>query len=193
MMKENFALVISQSDKDYLRSLVRRVIADSFKPGATPENLITPDYLPAPDSELLRQNLGAFVTLKRHGHLRGCIGWLVGTEPLYITVARMALSAAFKDPRFTPLRENELEDLEVEISIMGPITLCPDPNLIQIGRHGLIIRRGNRQGLLLPQVPLEWGWDRQTFLCQTCVKAGLPPQSWQEKDTEILWFEALVF
>ncbi len=192
-MEENFALVINQAEKDYLHALVRRIIADSFKPGTTPENLTDSNNLPPPESELLKQKLGAFVTLKRQGNLRGCIGWLVGTEPLYLTVARMALSAAFKDPRFAPLQEQELKDLEIEISIMGPITLCPDPELIQIGRHGLIMRRGNRQGLLLPQVPQEWGWDRQTFLAQTCVKAGLPPQSWQEKETEILWFEAIVF
>lgn len=192
-MEKNFALVINQAEKDYLHSLVRRTIADSFKPGIAAESLTDPATLPVPDSELLKQQLGAFVTLKRQGQLRGCIGWLVDTEPLYLTVARMALSAAFKDPRFPALQKQEQDDLEVEISIMGPITLCADPELIQIGRHGLIMRRDNRQGLLLPQVPLEWGWDRQTFLSQTCVKAGLPPQSWREKETEILWFEAVVF
>ncbi len=145
-----------------------------------------------PPPGVLHEKFGAFVTLKRHGQLRGCIGCLVGTGPLHATVADMAEAAAFRDSRFPPLTLTEFPDIETEISIMGPITRCEDPSLVRVGRHGLIMRRGNRQGLLLPQVPVEWEWDRDTFLDQTCHKAGLPPDAWHDPDTEIYWFEAFI-
>lgn len=149
-------------------------------------------FAPLPESVVLREKLGAFVTLKLYGSLRGCIGRLVSNDPLYVTVADMAEASAFHDSRFPPLTVGEFAEIEAEISIMGPITLCPDPSLIVIGRHGLIMRRGQRQGLLLPQVAVEWEWDRETFLSQTCRKAGLAPDAWRDAETEIYWFEALV-
>jgi AmmeMemoRadiSam system protein A len=140
--------------------------------------------------------LGAFVTLKKQGSLRGCIGRLSDEAPLYLTVSRMALAAAFNDPRFPPLAAAEFGELEYEISIMGPITPCTDPTRVEIGRHGLIIKQGRRQGLLLPQVPLERRWGRERFLDQTCNKAGLPAQTWrkawQADGVELYWFEAAV-
>ena len=123
---------------------------------------------------------GAFVTLKRQGRLRGCIGTLECRRPLVEEIARVAVSAARKDPRFDPLRPAELDDLDVEVSVLGPLEeIDPrDPGVIEIGRHGLVVEQGHRHGLLLPQVATEWGWDRDQFLSQTCVKAGLPPDSW---------------
>lgn len=149
-------------------------------------------FYPPPASEVLHRKLGAFVTLKLYGSLRGCIGRLISNDPLYVTVADMAEAAAFHDTRFPPLTIGEFAEIEMEISIMGPITQCMDPSLIAVGKHGLIIRKGQRQGLLLPQVAVEWEWDREIFLEQACRKAGLSPDAWRDPDTEIYWFEAVV-
>lgn len=180
-----FRFTLTEAEKDYLRTLVWQAIKDGLAGarGATPE----------PPSDRLREKFGAFVTLKRHDRLRGCIGHVVGDRPLYLTVAHMARAAAFEDPRFAPLSKKELDGLTMEISVLSPLTPCPDPALVEVGRHGLLIRRGMRSGLLLPQVPAEWGWDRETFLDQTCVKAGLPPGSWREPGADLYWFEAEIF
>jgi AmmeMemoRadiSam system protein A len=124
---------------------------------------------------------GTFVTLKRGGRLRGCIGTLECRRGLAEEVARVAVSAAKEDPRFEPLKASELEGLEVEVSVLGPLELIDpfDPNGFEIGRHGLVVEQGMRRGLLLPQVATEWGWDREAFLSQTCVKAGLRPDAWR--------------
>jgi hypothetical protein len=187
---DSFRLSLSPEEQSYLKDLVRLALASQLT-GRGPATPPEPPHNPPMD--LLRSELGAFVTLKRDGHLRGCIGNLVGHGPLYRTVWDMALAAAFQDPRFNPLTVAEMDGLGIEISIMGPLTPCPDPQLVEIGRHGLIMRRGGNQGLLLPQVPVEWGWDREQFLAQTCRKAGLPANAWREPDTEIFWFEAVVF
>jgi AmmeMemoRadiSam system protein A len=183
---DSFRLSPSDEDKRFLKDLVILSITARLT-GQGPE---TP---PEPESDLLGRELGAFVTLKRHGQLRGCIGNIIGQGPLFRTVWNMARAAAFEDPRFPQLTQAELADLEIEISILGPVVPCPDPELIEVGRHGLIMRQGNRQGLLLPQVPLEWGWDRAQFLAQTCRKSGLAPLAWRDPSTEIYWFEAVVF
>jgi len=183
---EAFRLSLSPDEQKYLKELVRLAIAAHL----TGRGPATP---PEPPTDLLKAELGAFVTLKRGGNLRGCIGNLVGSGPLYRTVWNMAQAAAFQDPRFNPLTVAEMEDLEIEISIMGPLAPCPDPQKVEIGRHGLIVRRGGNQGLLLPQVPVEWGWDKEQFLAQTCRKAGLPAAAWREPGTELYWFEAFVF
>lgn len=183
----DFRFELSDEEKNYLRSLVAASIDSALRPGESPAG---PDE---PPTDKLREHLGAFVTLKLGGSLRGCIGNIVGTGELYRTVWNMARSAAFQDPRFPPLTEGEFGAVEYEISVLGPIGPCPDPARVEVGRHGLIMRRGGRSGLLLPQVPVEWNWNRETFLAQTCVKAGLPRNAWKEPDTEILWFEAVVF
>lgn len=183
---DSFRLSLSPDEQKYLKELVRLAIASHL----TGRGPVTP---PEPPTDLLQSELGAFVTLKLGGHLRGCIGNLVGNGPLYQTVWNMAQAAAFQDPRFNPLTPAEMDGLVIEISILGPLAPCPDPQLVEIGRHGLIIRRGGSQGLLLPQVPVEWGWDREQFLAQTCRKAGLPANAWREPNTELYWFEAIVF
>lgn len=183
----DFRFELTREEKDYLKELVIQSI--SF--GLTPEN--GPFGPPEPPTSKLRQELGAFVTLKLGGTLRGCIGNVQGSGELFRTVWNMAQAAAFEDPRFPPLHANEAEAIEYEISILSPIELCPDPSLIEIGRHGLIMSQAGRSGLLLPQVPVEWGWDKETFLAQTCVKAGLETDAWQDPKTTILWFEAVVF
>jgi len=183
---DSFRLSVSPEDKQYFKDLVRLSISARLSGRG-------PDAPPKPQSELAARELGAFVTLKRLGSLRGCIGNIIGQGPLYKTVWNMARAAAFEDPRFPPLDQSELADLDIEISILGPVLPCPNPELVEVGRHGLIMRQGARQGLLLPQVPVEWGWDREQFLAQTCRKAGLPAQAWRDPATAIFWYEAIVF
>ncbi len=184
--KEQFRFELSEEEKIYLKDLVRLSILRRLKgKGAEP--------LPKVPTGRLEQPFGAFVTLKQNGQLRGCIGRLDAAAPLRDTIAQMAQAAAFEDPRFPSLTLEEFEGLDIEISILSPIEPCPDTDLIEIGRHGLIMRSGGRSGLLLPQVPVEWGWGRQEFLQHTCRKAGLPADAWQNPGTEIFWFEAEVF
>lgn len=179
----DFHFALTQAEQDYLHELARLSIQSRFNPSMR---------LPGPFSGSLEQSFGAFVTLKRQGRLRGCIGHIVGDKPLRETVAEMAQAAAFNDPRFPPVTLDEIAGLDVEISVMSPLHQC-DPNSVEPGRHGLLVRRGGRSGLLLPQVASEHGWDRKTFLAQTCLKAGLPPDAWQDQETDIFCFEAVVF
>ena len=133
-----------------------------------------------------------FVTLKRNGDLRGCIGNIIAGPPLAQAVSQMALAAAFRDTRFSPLTREEVEGLKIEISVLSPIAHVTDLNDIQVGRDGLIMESGYNRGLLLPQVPVEQGWNKDEFLDYTCRKAGLEPKCWQEK-VKIFKFSALVF
>lgn len=133
------------------------------------------------------------MTLHKDGQLRGCIGYIEAVKPLLDTIEEMARAAAFSDWRFNPVTAPELPRLEIEISVLSPITAVADPASIVVGVHGLIVSRGSKRGLLLPQVAVEWGWDRETFLAQTCVKAGLPESAWKEKGTKIECFSAEVF
>jgi len=144
-------------------------------------------------TEVLRENGGAFVTLDKRGDLRGCIGTIVALEPLYQSVAANALNAAFRDPRFNPLSRDELAEVTIEISVMSPIVPVADIAEIVVGRDGLILRNGNRSGLLLPQVATERGWDRETFLNHTAMKAGLPADAWRAGKATIEKFSAEVF
>jgi MEMO1 family protein len=144
-------------------------------------------------SATLKENRGAFVTLKTHGQLRGCIGRLVADRPLGEVVADMALAAAFQDPRFSSLRADELKDLEIEISALTPFKKIVGVDEIQVGKHGILMRNGSSSGLLLPQVATDYGWDRTTFLENTCQKAGMSKGCWKDKGTEIYLFSADVF
>lgn len=144
-----------------------------------------------PPTPHLAEFRGAFTTLHLHGQLRGCIGYVYPTQSLYRTVAETAKAAAFDDPRFEPVSLPEAMALKVEVSVLS--TLRPIvPEEIVIGKHGLVVTQGGRRGLLLPQVPVEWDWDRQTFLAQTCLKAGLAPDAWL-RGAELQAFMAEVF
>ncbi len=149
--------------------------------------------LPDIEEGILTENLGCFVTLYRNGHLRGCIGSMIGTEPLYKNVLRMAKSAAFNDHRFPKLRAEEWNDVQVEISVLGPLSPCPDVNAIEIGRHGLYLVYGKHGGVFLPKVPVEQGWNLAQYLENLCLKAGVHREAWKEESAQILWYEALVF
>jgi len=148
---------------------------------------------PASGSEKLNTELGAFVTLTKNGSLRGCIGYVSAMKPLLETVRDVASFAALRDPRFPAVIPTELPLLHYEISVLSPLRRVLDPEQITVGRDGLLIRNRNNEGLLLPQVPTEQGWDRQTFLEETCAKAGLPHTCWQDENTDIFRFTAEVF
>ncbi len=148
---------------------------------------------PAAASEALAQERGAFVTLKERGELRGCIGYTSASSPLYLTVRDVAAFAAVRDTRFPPVSATELPRLDYEISVLSPLRRVTDTAQIQVGRHGLLMKNGEFEGLLLPQVPVEQGWNRKTFLDETCMKAGMRPACWQDPETDIFMFTALVF
>jgi uncharacterized protein len=144
-----------------------------------------------PPTAHLAEPRGAFTTLHLHEKLRGCIGYVFSHESLYRTVAETARAAAFDDPRFEPVTIEEAPDLTVEISVLSPLQAIR-PEEIVVGKHGVVVIEGSRRGLLLPQVPSEWGWDRETFLAQTCMKAGLPPDAWLH-GAELQAFTAEIF
>jgi AmmeMemoRadiSam system protein A len=137
---------------------------------------------------------GVFVTLKRRGELRGCLGTLECREPLTHEIARCARDSASIDPRFTPVTPTELPELSVEISVLGPLEEINPlaESAIVIGKHGVVVEHGHRRGLLLPQVATEWGWTKEQFLRQTCRKAGLPDDEWAT-GARVFRFEAAVF
>lgn len=151
-------------------------------------------YRPAePASEALRAPGAAFVTLRKQGELRGCIGHVVATLPLYRCVAEVAEAAATQDYRFDPVAPQELDQLTFEVSVLTPPEVVTDPTSIRVGRDGLIVSRGRHRGLLLPQVPEEQGWNREQFLDGTCRKAGLPAGCWRDPETRLERFQAVVW
>lgn len=145
------------------------------------------------DNPRFWEEKGAFVTIKKSGQLRGCIGFIEPVLPLYLAIIRCAILAATEDPRFSPVEERELKSLEYEISILTPPRKISRPQEVIVGRHGLIISMEGKKGVLLPQVAVEEGWDRETFLEQVCLKAGLPPHAWRSTKAELYVFEAMVF
>ena len=151
-------------------------------------------YEPAPSSsEPLNQERGAFVTLKESGELRGCVGYTSAMKPLYLTVRDTATLAALRDSRFRPVSPPELPQLEYEISVLSPLRRVLDIRQIKVGQHGLLMKNGAYEGLLLPQVPVEERWDRQRFLEETCAKAGMHAGCWKDENTDIFMFTAVVF
>jgi AmmeMemoRadiSam system protein A len=148
---------------------------------------LTPAPLDWPDAS------GVFVTIKRRGHLRGCLGTLQNRAGLAAEVTRCAADSATADPRFPPVGPDEIPELGLEISVLGPLEpIEPRPDAFTVGVHGLVVEKGFHRGLLLPQVATEWGWDGEQFLRQTCVKAGLPPDAWRQ-EARVFRFAAEVF
>jgi uncharacterized protein len=176
--------VVSEKDQEILIELARNAIKTTVLKGR---------QLPIVHSlsQLLREKRGVFVTLWLEGELRGCIGFPYPTKPLVEAVQEASICAALKDFRFPPVKEDEISRIEIEISVLTmPKEIKSDQ--VKVGIHGLIVSRGNRSGLLLPQVAMDYKWDSKTFLEQTCVKAGLPKNAWKE-DVKIYAFEAQVF
>lgn len=163
----------------------RATLAAHFGGGGAPAEL---------DHADLQRPGSAFVTLRRRSdhELRGCIGLMDTEDSLAAVVAQAAIAAATRDGRFDAVRAEELPELHIEISVLGPVSAIGSDE-VEVGRHGLVVQLGSRRGLLLPQVPVDRGWDRETFLSWTCRKAGLPPDTWKRPDCELLGFTALVF
>jgi AmmeMemoRadiSam system protein B/AmmeMemoRadiSam system protein A len=178
-------LGLNEEDKKALLHIAKTVIENMARGKPVPEFKV--------DAPILKESRGAFVTINKKGQLRGCIGHIEGHGPVHKTVEEMASAAAFQDPRFNPITERELPDLEVEISVLTPLKKITDIDEIEVGKHGIYIKKGWYSGLLLPQVATEYGWDRNVFLEHTCQKAGLPSNAWKDKNTEIYIFSADIF
>ncbi len=174
---------LEESQRKYLLGIARRAMEGYIGAGKIPPEEGAQGTLSAPGA--------AFVTLTKNGRLRGCIGYTEAVAPLFKVVQECAVAAATEDPRFPPVSSNELPSLRIEISVLTPLVPIL-PEEVEVGRHGLMVSQGGMRGLLLPQVPVEWGWDRETFLDQTCVKAGLPPSAWRHGAT-LRSFTAEVF
>jgi AmmeMemoRadiSam system protein A len=151
------------------------------------------DLAPQAAPSALTTPCGAFVTLHIGKNLRGCIGRMIANSPLEETIRLMAAEAAFGDPRFSPLQADELPRCRIEISALSPMELCPDPRSVRVGVHGLYLIHRGRAGVLLPQVPVEQGWNLDEYLDYICVKAGLPPRSYEAPGAELYTFTAIVF
>jgi AmmeMemoRadiSam system protein A len=176
-------LPLSEADQQSLLHLARRALEEGVR------HALLPEIDPPPGA--LSDKRGAFVTLFKGKRLRGCIGYIEPLKPLYLTVCECALAAALRDPRFDPVSPTELPSLRLEVSVLSPLEDISAAQ-VEVGRHGLLVSRGSQRGLLLPQVAVEWKWDRKQFLEETCAKAGLPPDAW-EKGARIQAFTAQVF
>jgi AmmeMemoRadiSam system protein A len=183
-MSEGKADGLDDNDKRELLRIARATLREYLTTGFMPPG--------APHRQSLLEPRGAFVTIHTGGELRGCIGRVDADTPLYLAVEQLAVAAATRDPRFDPLRAEELKDTRIEISVLSPVH-STKPEDVEIGKHGLVITRGVRRGLLLPQVAVEHELDRERFLDETCGKAGLPPGAWKEPGTIVQSFTADVF
>jgi AmmeMemoRadiSam system protein A len=176
---------LSTREKEVLLNIARKSIESWVREG-------TP-YIEPREEKNLNKRSGCFVTIKQDDQLRGCIGNFQSELPLFREVAEIAAASASKDPRFYPMREEDLKDFTLEISVLSPLHKIEDIEEIEVGRHGIYLEKGFYRGVLLPQVATEHGWDRDTFLKQTCLKAGLPTDAWQAEDSEIYIFSAEIF
>jgi len=177
--------MLTKEEKSYSLKLARKTL----------ERYFYGDYeLETPPKEFknLWEKRGAFVTLLKERHLRGCIGVLEPVYPLYETIQKMALEAAFEDPRFPPLKAEELPLIEIEISVLSPLKPGTVEE-VEVGKHGVYLVKGYHRGVLLPQVPVEYGWDKKIFLEHVCLKAGLLPECYKDPNTKIYLFTAEVF
>ena len=176
--------MLSKTETDILLKIAREAIIHQIKGD---------DYSPTPREEkALNVHSGCFVTIKQSGHLRGCIGNFQSQQPLYREVTTMAVAAACQDPRFSPMNLQDLDNFSLEITVLSPLEQISDINQIEVGTHGIYIIKGLNRGVLLPQVAAEYGWDRETFLRQTCAKAGLIDDAWQQPDVEIYIFSGQI-
>jgi len=181
-------ITLSKSDRENFLLLVRKTIGFYLEKGRAPN----PDEFKLELPPVSKENTGVFVTLHKNNELRGCIGYVKGFKPLEEAIIDNAINAATKDPRFPPVNLKELDEIDIEISILSPTIEIDSVEEIEVGTHGIIISRDFSSGLLLPQVATEYGWNREEFLRHTCLKAGLPENAWK-KNSKIEIFSAVVF
>ena len=177
--------MFTESEKKVLLTIAR----SSIEAAVQGKEFSFPPALP----KSLTAKCGAFVTLHKHSDLRGCIGYIEGVEPLAETVHDAALKAALEDYRFTPVTAEEIHELDIEISVLSPLKLIHDVKEVEVGKHGILLDYEHSRGLLLPQVAVEYNWDRETFLNQTARKAGLPADRWKLPGAKIFIFTAEIF
>jgi len=176
---------LSSKEREVLLAIARQAIIDFVGTGRF--------EVEPREEKSLNTRSGCFVSIKQNGQLRGCIGNFQSQLPLFKEVAEMAVSSASKDPRFYPMQEEDLKNFQLEISVLSPLHKIDSTEEIQVGTHGIYLEKSFHRGVLLPQVATEHHWDRETFLKQTCIKAGLPTNAWQGEDTEIYIFSAQIF
>lgn len=178
--------MLDSTQRKKLLMLARKTIDNYLKTGKKLDNIET--------DLILKKKMGAFVTLTQNGQLRGCIGNLIGRQPLYLTIRDMAIEAATDDPRFQSLTQSELKDVRIEVSVLSPLERVNSVDKIELGKHGVLVRKGMHSGVFLPQVATETGWSKEEFLNNLCSqKAGLPAHAWQDKNVELYIFSAQVF
>ena len=175
---------LSLDQKIRLLRIAREAIYYNVSRGSAPD--------PEIEDERLHASQGVFVSLHIESNLRGCIGTLIGDGPVYTAVADMAVSAANNDPRFAPLRLDEVPKLDIELTVLGPMQSATAED-VEIGTHGLFVTKGRLRGTLLPQVASQYGWNREEFLAQTCMKAGLDSNAWKEPECQLAIFTGEVF
>jgi len=176
--------LLTKKEQRELLKIARQTIVDYVTNGKVP--------VVAPTAPGLNLHSGCFVTIKQDGELRGCIGNFVSDQPLYQLVQEMAVSAATRDPRFYPMKADDLADFKIDISVLSPLRKAVSVEEIKVGTHGIYIVKGSYRGVLLPQVATEYGWNRDQFLEHTCIKAGLPQDAWRG-ECDIFIFSAQVF
>jgi len=177
---------LTEDEQRFLLQTARKTIFGYITQGKAPE-------FSCPNPKL-NQKCGAFVTLhQKNGTLRGCIGYIEPIKPLVQTIVDMSIACSTRDPRFTPVTSDELPHLDLEISVLSPLEEINNPDRIVVGEHGLLVKKEYASGLLLPQVAVEFGWDRLRFLRETCRKAGLSADEWRQPDTRLFIFSAQIF
>jgi len=185
--------MITSEERQALIALARASIARGFEQRGSVIPLsagVAGGEPSARPSGRLARSGGAFVTIREGGELRGCIGYIESSLPLWRVVQEVAEKAAFEDPRFAPLKPPEFSRMTVEVSVLSAPERMTSPAEIIVGEHGLIIELGGKRGLLLPQVATEYGWDREQFLQHVCSKAGLPPDAWRDPGATVHLFRA---
>ena len=180
------------AERGFLRELAWAAVRAAARGEAAPDPAALVRTRDLDAGAALAEHRGAFVTLTADGALRGCIGYIEGVCPLVEAVAANARSAACADPRFPPVAPEELDDLELEISVLTPLRPVSGPAEVEVGRHGVVLRKSGRSAVFLPQVAREQAWDRDTMLAQRALKAGLPSDAWR-RDAQLQVFEAEVF
>lgn len=185
---------LTEDEKKKLLNIARNSIEFYLKKGTVPEWELSP-FSENGDCPIFHQKCGAFVTLHtKDGKLRGCIGHMESKEPLYKTVQEMAIASATADPRFSSLTINELKDVIIEISVLSPLKKVSSIDEIELGKHGVLVKRGFNSGVFLPQVAIETGWNLEEFLNNLCShKAGFSEDAWKDKKTELYVFTAQIF